>query len=519
MWAPPSHRRLGAAFALSILLHLAGVWLADQVSLPEDQPPGFAVRLMPPDRPYERRFERREGLSVPRQQPSRADPSLHVPRPNLEVAAPVVDTVLADRSLAAAERLQPLPEELAQDARRDPSAVSGWQDDAWLSWRDSLFRESRAVEKYRIPFDIEREGRRSVVALDPETGRLERAQCYIPVYRHCARAPLDPRGYNHRLLTLSERLRVIPTRWGDLHDADRPVQPSQADVTEPDSTNQLIAHLDARFELRCRTKCDVEPCVKPDAIHTFREDGCSADAGRPISPGAAATAGSGDSPGRGAGPSGPTSGGSPTGVGRGCNHTCRDVLSFEEMSLYPVALLEFMDAESTGELARYLLEGGFAVLSARQLELVQGELARQLALSVPRGEIRAHVIELMERGGMGKDQPGFAERYSDLSDEVLQKLIEHHLKSIEIWSDHPLMEAYYPIGDYQPQPGSRRFAPLVGLELNGRLLAVARIVVGRGGRVDYRAFLSAEKNSELFVNAVVYGLTQPRGLAARRTVK
>ena len=511
MRAPPSYRRLGAALLLSILLHLAGVWIADQVSLPEDQRPRFAVRLMAPEQLYQQRFERREGLSVPRERTFRSRPRLEVGPTDLRLVAPSVDTLLAERSLAAAERLQPLPAERLDQGIRELSTDAGWEDNAWQTWRDSLLRESRAVEKYRIPFDIERERRRSVVALDPETGRLERAQCYIPVYEHCAGAPLDPRGYNQRLLTLGERLRVMQTVWQQLHDSDRPLRAGQAGLARPDSSSQLIAHLHSRFELRCRTSCDLGPCVEADAIHTFREAGCCSEAGGTTRGGTAGAIGAAGRRGPDSRPARPGIGLAPPTTGCGCNHTCRDVLSYQEMSIYPVLLLEFVDAESSGDLALYLLEDGFAVMSARQLELVQRELARQLALSVPRSEIRAHVRKLMADSGMGEDHPSFAERYSDLCAEVVEKAVERHLKTIEIWSDHPLMEAYYGIRDHQPAPGSRPDPPLLGLELNGRLLAVAR-----GERRDSGAFLSAQRSPELFVNAVVYGLSQPRGPAALR---
>ena len=156
----------------------------------------------------------------------------------------------------------------------------------------------------------------------------------------------------------------------------------------------------------------------------------------------------------------------------------------------------------------------FAVMSARQLELVHRELARHLALFAPHDAIRARVRKLLEESGVGVGHPSFAEHYSKLREEQTEELIEAHLKTIEIWSDHPLMQAYYPIQEHLPAPGSRSGPPLLGLELNGRLLAVAR-----GERHNAGAFLNAQKSPELFVNAVVYGLIQPRGPAGLRARK
>ena len=68
------------------------------------------------------------------------------------------------------------------------------------------------------------------------------------------------------------------------------------------------------------------------------------------------------------------------------------------------------------------------------------------------------------------------------------------------------MDAYFTISDFQPAPRHGNDPPLEGLEVDGRLVAVAPFV-----ELKPRDFLGPHR-PELFVNAVFYGLAQSTNL-------
>ncbi len=441
MRASPSHRRLVTVFLLSILLHAAGIWLADQLIFQKEVRPYFAVRLLSPDKPEQQRFERRKKVAIPRQRDFLSRPMLEVPPRDLEVVESGPESLPSKRDLVIVTRLQPsLAESVRVSTKALPSDTE-WEQEAWQGWRDSLFQASRTVEKGQgalTPFDIETRGRKSVVIVDPETGRLEKAYWFVPVYDYFGLMG----GYNQHLKTFRERLKDIPQGIGLPRSQPDSLSQSLGITWEP---IPVIGVVDSRFVLNCGPADQSAQKVKPDAIHRF---GIVPSSG-PVTVGIVPS-------------SGPVT---------DCDLSWRDVLSYEEMRNYLVLLLEFIDVESTQSLARYLIEGGFAVVNGRQLSLLQEELARQLEPFVPQERIKEQVRAYLESRGVGEEHPSFPEHYPDYCAREVRKWIEIHLKKIDIWSDHPLMATYYQIRDYYPAPRRPAEPPLQGLELDGRLTA------------------------------------------------
>ena len=81
------------------------------------------------------------------------------------------------------------------------------------------------------------------------------------------------------------------------------------------------------------------------------------------------------------------------------------------------------------------------------------------------------------------------------------------LEAVEISLGHPLFHAYFDITRYREAPrGCPPVAPVPGLELDGRLVAVAP------PRFTPRLPCPANK---LFVNALAFGLIQPSQMGGR----
>ena len=163
----------------------------------------------------------------------------------------------------------------------------------------------------------------------------------------------------------------------------------------------------------------------------------------------------------------------------------RDVLSFEEMKAYPVLFLCYIDVESTKSLARYLMEGGFSLVNQHQLDLLESEMTQEAGKRVRR---------------------------------------------IDIWSGHPLMEAYYSIQEYSADPQKKDAPPLQGFMVDGRLVAVAlrddrEAMPSRLFRIpdlmnpEYIPFCAFGDKPQLFINAVVYGLIQPGKLQRHFSIR
>jgi hypothetical protein len=133
----------------------------------------------------------------------------------------------------------------------------------------------------------------------------------------------------------------------------------------------------------------------------------------------------------------------------------RDVLDSTDIGRFPVLLLQWIDPESTEVLVRYLAAGGFVMARRRQLESLETALARHLG--------------------------------------------RRRVERVGIWSNHALMGSHYTIDDYYEAPRQANDAPVDGLQVDGRLVAVTL----------------RSRRREVFVNAVVFGLIQPGGLSGR----
>lgn len=143
----------------------------------------------------------------------------------------------------------------------------------------------------------------------------------------------------------------------------------------------------------------------------------------------------------------------------------RHILAYQEMIRYGVLLARYIDVESTSAMVRYLLQGGFAIVSGRQLSIIQAALRD----SLPEGEV--------ERVAAGLD--------------------------------HPLFRAYYDIPRYakrqHPQCCFGIYA-LPGIEVNGRMVAI----VSPGFCRLYQC-----RSNKLYVNVLAWALIQPSPMGGR----
>lgn len=137
----------------------------------------------------------------------------------------------------------------------------------------------------------------------------------------------------------------------------------------------------------------------------------------------------------------------------------RDVLDPALLQRHPVILLRWIDAESTPVLVDYLIAGGFAVLSARGAEQ------------------RLQALEVLLASRVGSER----------------------VAVVPILSDHPLMSSWFDIDIYYAAPGGDSEAPVLGLQLDDRIVAVA-VLAGR---------------RQVVVNALVFGMVQPSALGGR----
>jgi len=143
----------------------------------------------------------------------------------------------------------------------------------------------------------------------------------------------------------------------------------------------------------------------------------------------------------------------------------RHILAYQEMIQHGVLLARYIDVESTSAMVRYLLEGGFAVVSSRQLSIIESALHDTLS----RGEV--------ERVAAGLD--------------------------------HPLFRAYYDITRYSKQQHPTccyGIYALPGIEVRGRMVAI----VSPG---FCRLFLC--RSNRLYVNVLAWALVQPSPMGGR----
>jgi hypothetical protein len=133
----------------------------------------------------------------------------------------------------------------------------------------------------------------------------------------------------------------------------------------------------------------------------------------------------------------------------------RHILRYPEMKEYGVLLLNYIDVESTQVLVRYLLEGGFALVSGPQLVRLE---------------------------------------------QAFREGPEHQVVVVSLTLEHPLFRAYYDVERYYSAsllcPGS---GPLSGVQVDGRLVALVEPL--------FVADRPCGAN-RVFFNALSYGLIQ-----------
>ena len=172
MKTPGQHRRVTIALLLSALLHGLGVWLA-HVLMPTDfEERVYRVRL-PVRRMEIERLKSRPPIPVPHQllerlRAAEGPPDLEIEPAIGEAASlPEVEIPLVDEGLPLAEK------------EKKPSAVE----------RDTLDASLGHLEQVgELPQDLvelDAEAReRTVVLIDPDTGKLKKAYLHIPCYRN-----------------------------------------------------------------------------------------------------------------------------------------------------------------------------------------------------------------------------------------------------------------------------------------------------------------------------------------------
>ena len=169
---PGQHRRVTIALLLSALLHGLGVWLAHVLMPPDFEERVFRVRL-PVRRMEIERLKSRPPIPVPHQLLERlraAEGPLDLeiePATGEEVSLPEVEIPLADEGFSLVEK------------EKKPSAVE----------RDPLDESLGHLEQVgELPLDLvelDAEAReRTVVLIDPDTGKLKKAYLHIPCYRN-----------------------------------------------------------------------------------------------------------------------------------------------------------------------------------------------------------------------------------------------------------------------------------------------------------------------------------------------
>ncbi|NKB68913.1 MAG: hypothetical protein GKR89_17745 [Candidatus Latescibacteria bacterium] len=406
-------KRIAPFFALSLLLHSLFLWTAELYW--REAPPPYPVRLRLKAPPELRPFVPQRSIPIPRQRPFSQRPRPQQPR---DLQRPFLDAgtwLLQDGIRARAPAALTLDSIRQTDPALPEPAV--WEHALLASWRDSLDQllEEREKEKESwplSPFELAIKAafnQQTAVLFDADTGRLEKAYWYVPVYGE--ETCVGCLNYNAKFKTFKRAFENIPTGIN----MPKPSLDPFPQSTESWQPVPLLGTLKDGYSFNA-TGQSGQP-VQTDAVHSY-------------------------------------------------SHPRRDVLGDDQMRRYPVLLLQWIDPASAVSLARYLGAGGFALVDGKQLDIIQTELVLQ----------------------EGEDR----------------------VRRIKIWSDHPLMAAYYPIELYHRAPRQANTAPLEGLELEGRLVAVARLVDGKPG-----SFINLVSDLELFINAVVFGLVQPSALGGR----
>lgn len=155
---------------------------------------------------------------------------------------------------------------------------------------------------------------------------------------------------------------------------------------------------------------------------------------------------------------------------------CGHALRAAELTGYRVVLTDFVGVDSTAALARHLAAGGFALISEGQLRQVEAALQRD-------GRRRA--------------------------------------ARVQITADHPLLHAFHDIDPYTFAHMEGVPRPVAGLEIDGRLAAVAglRYRIERTSGYVHGFFVGAARkpylSNLLYINALAYGLVQPSAMGGR----
>ena len=364
--------RVAVAIVASALLHGVGVWLFYVLTPPDLKERVFRVRV-PVRRMAIERLRVRAPVPVPH-------PLLERLRatggpPALEVDVGVGEMApLPEIGILVAEERPPL----AQEEKRQ---IEGELDS--LDARLVLWEQSREFLQAAdlVELDAERR-RRTIVLIDPDTGKLKKAYLHMPCYRN------RPLGYSggrelSRIVDMIERHRRLPSSAPlefEIHWYDLGLGSGWWDPSDP--------------------------------IHSFGT---------------------------------------------------RNRLAYQEAKEYPFLAMRYIDVASTEVMVRYLMEGGFAVVTRAQFAHLERQLAKQVG---------------------------------------------DRLEVVQIGLGHPLFHAYYDITEYRD--GNRTcpaVRPLPGLQLDGRLIAVTGVPL-----FHYRAPCPG---NQLYVNAIAYGLTQPSRMGGR----
>ena len=147
----------------------------------------------------------------------------------------------------------------------------------------------------------------------------------------------------------------------------------------------------------------------------------------------------------------------------------RRKLPYKVILKFPLLNLEYIDVVSTDVMVGYLREGGFVILKGGQYSHLQQELEGRVGTRV-------------------------------------------EMVSVEL--GHPLFHSYFDIVEYRdpvrssPCPG---VAPLAGLQLDGRLIAITGVPEFISNAPCY--------SNQLYVNALAYGLIQPSKMGGRYKAK
>ncbi|NKB69716.1 MAG: hypothetical protein GKR89_21815 [Candidatus Latescibacteria bacterium] len=356
MRATPTQRRIAAALAASLVLHILAIWLAGTLVPPEV---GRSVKIR-----FRPRFEPEIERFVP-------TPPVPVARELLEqlrreVAAPITDVEAPQIALY---------DSLGDEVQRrhlveDGTLVEGEDDKGRTVLPDSLSEGLDAVDLVNISPAVERSGlppadpveldamrrQRTVVVIDDSTGRLKRAYVHLPLYSAGGR--FNPASALRRAQTLIERGFKLP--------GEVPVEFTFVEYRLGRGAGPL-REPQRELERELQRELQGEPQLKPQR-EPQREPLGDEVPQRPVDP-----------------------------IHRFANFPQRHLLHASELQAHPVLYLPYIDIESTQTLARHLLDGGYAVMGRGQLDFLhqalaaqEGEAVEQITVGLEHPLFKAH---------------------------------------------------------------------------------------------------------------------------------